>query len=503
MNYPRTKKKTVKETIFGHEIEDPYRWLENGNSKITQAWIKEQNKYTKNLLGQKSNPKQFRKKLLPYYKVTDFSAPCPVKGKYFYMERKPNENQFALYVKNGINGKPKVLVNPNKLCKDGTASLDYWVVSKEGNYLAYGISKGGTEVSTLSVIAVKSGKQLPEKIPYARYSNPRWLGDESGFFYTKYPKPGTVPKGDEHYYERIYFHRLGENPDSDQLIFVKDRPKEEMHGKVISQDDRYLIIDAALDWNKNDVFIYDRTTKTTKSLIEGYDAKFIPSTTKNKLYLLTNYKANNFRVLVADLNNLPKSVDDWGELITESKYVLNFITFTENKILVAYLKDAYSIVKIFNYKGKHLKDLPLPPFSTIAGIGSRRDEKEFFYGFTNFLTDYIVYRYIPQKDRFIVYRKNTVLPKKDYVVKQDWYSSSDGTKIPIYIFHKKGLKYDGTNPTILYGYGGFSISITPSLPFNWMPLINRGAIFAIANIRGGGEYGEKWHRAGILNKKNK
>jgi prolyl oligopeptidase len=329
------------------------------------------------------------------------------------------------------------------------------------------------------------------------------MPDESGFYYTCGPRPGTVPKGDERYYQKVYTHLLGDNPDKDKLIFGKDSPKEDRFYLTLTMDGRYLCIHATQNWNNNDLYIYDTQTDEITTVAEGLDAKFDLSSTDTRFLLKTNYKADNYKILAAPLGPLPPSIDDWQELISEDKHVIYEYSITADKILVRYMMDATSLVDIFDHKGNKQGKLPLPSFSSLNGLGCNRRLKEFFFGISNFLSPIIIHRYDPSVDDYSVYRKhdNLTLNSDDYVVKQEWVTSKDSIRFPMFIVHHKDIVLDGENPTILYGYGGFDVSLMPEFKRGIIPWYKRGGIYAVANIRGGGEYGEKWHRDGSLDKK--
>lgn len=502
MKYPTTKRLEYTEEKFGHTITDPYRWLENGENTDVQKWTKIQNNLAKRTLSKFSIPSKYRKELEKVFNVTTFGLPRKCSESYFWNEKKGNENQAVLYYKKGITGKPIELVNPNKLDKSGLTSLDYWNVSKTGRYIAYGLSKSGDENSTLFIYDVNSKRILREIIPNCRYANPRWLPDESGFFYTKHPDPGTVPKGEEAYHQRVLFHKVGTKPKNDNVIFGQGRKMEDTYMVVISQDGDYLFIDAYSDWTKSEVYMLELKTGKVTTLVEGLKYRFHPSTIRDKVFLFTNYKANNFRVLIANLDHLPKKIDDWEEFITEERDVLQFIGTSADRFFAGYLKNACSVVKIYNLKGKYLNNLDIPPISTLGSISANRDDKEYFYGVSNFFCGNQTFRYNPRTNTFSEYRKSDLaLYESDYKASQVWYKSKDGTKVPMFLFHKRSVKLNSKNPTILYGYGGFSHTSTPGFLSIWVPFLKRGGVFAIANIRGGAEFGEKWHKEGMLNRK--
>lgn len=497
MNFPKTKKEEVSDEFFGIKVADQYRWLEDANSPEVKEWIDAQNSHTDKSLRNKTF-ETFSDELVRNFKVTTFSNPVPRNGKYFYSERHPDEDHSVVYMKVGIDGAPIKLIDPNGMNSDNTISLDYWRISKTGKYIAYGLSQGGDEMSTLYVIDTDANKNLDENIPRCRHAQASWLPDDSGFFYIRYPEVGTVPKNEEHLHPKVYFHKLGDNPEKDELIFGKDRPKDDMLGLSISCDGRYLAINATQKWTENDVYIYDRETKQTTPFIVGVHAQFHGFFTKDRAVIRTNYKANNYRVLSMPIESMFAPIDEWKEIIPEREYVLESFVQTKDKFLAEYLVNACSKVEIFDHDWKRQGEIPLPPYSTIAGISANREEIEFFYGITSFTLAKVTYRYLPDKNIFVEYRRmDNPIDSDDYVVKQEWYPSKDGTSIPMFIFHRKDIALNTSHPTILYGYGGFGNVVSPGFMRGFVPWMTRGGIYAVANIRGGGEFGDEWHKRGI------
>lgn len=498
-----TKKDNIVDELHGIQIPDSYRWLEDAENSEVKEWIFAHNKDVDSTL--KNDPFEvISGELLKNSKVVNFSNPVPVQGRYFYTERQPDEDQAVLYMKNGLEGTPVTLFNPNGKRDGNTVTIDYWQESKTGKYIVYGISEGGDEMATLHIKNVDTYKELADMITHCRYSLIRWLPDDSGFFYTRNARPGTVPKNEEHLHVKVYLHKLGENPDNDELVFGADRPKDDMVGISLSPDGRYLGVGASQTWTEDQIYIYDTLTKETKPLVTNIPAKFSLRFLNDRVLIETNYKANNYRVLHSSYEDMYRLVDEWQEYIPERAFLLENLSVTKSKILVEYLVNACSEVCVLNYDGKEIEKIPLPPYSSLAGISARREEDEFFFGVESFVFPKVLYRYDPITKVYGEYRRtdNPFDPEK-YEVTQEWYTSKDGTKVPMFIFHKKGLELNGHNPTILYGYGGFATCETPSFMRNWVPWIERGGIFAIANIRGGGEFGEKWHKGGIgKNKQN-
>jgi prolyl oligopeptidase len=501
MDTPQTKKEDIVDDIQGIKISDPYRWLENADDPEVKGWIENQNEYTDSVL-KNDIFKTFSAELIKNFKAVVFSNPVPVHGHYFYTERQPDQDQAVLYMKKELNGVPVELVNPNGLKENNTVTLDYWNNSHSGKYIAYGLSEGGNEMATLYVIDTDTSNNLEDKIIHCRYASIRWLPDDSGFFYTRNPRPGTVPKNEEHLHSKCYFHKLGDNPDNDELIFGKGRPKDDMLGLVSSIDGRYLAISAKQTWTENDIYMYDTVTKETKPFIVGIKADFSPMFINNKVIVNTNYEANNGRFLYTTFDNLYKPIDEWKELISERNSAIQSTHLTKDKIIIEYLTNACSEVIIFDYSGKETGKIPLPQYSSLAGLSSRREEDEFFYGVTSFTFPKVLYYFDPKTREYSMYRKtdNPVKPD-EYNVKQEWCISKDGTKVPMFIYYKKDIQLNGNNPTILYGYGGFGNNEVPSFSRGWVPWMERGCIFAIANIRGGGEFGDKWHKDGIMEHK--
>lgn len=447
MNFPKTRKMNLIEKISGYEINDPYRWLENSDNKEVKNWITKQNKYMES--GLKNGIfKVFQKELAKNFKETTFSNPYLVKGRYFYSEKKPGENHAVSYFKNGINGKPIKLIDPNGMSKDDTISCDFRAPSRSGNYIAYGLSQGGNEMADLYVKNVNNGKNLPDKIINVGHTSLSWLPDDSGFFYTRYPRPNTAPKGEEHLHRKIYLHKLGDNTEKDELIFGKNRPKDDMLGITLSLDGRYLAISASQNWTENEMYIFDTVKKKITPLITGTKSKFFLWFSENAAFVLTNYKANNYRVISTPIEKLFAPIKNWQEIIPENKYVIEGFSVSRDKLIVEYMKNASSVAFTLNHGGKNKKEIPIPKYSSLAGVSANKEEKEFFYGVQSFLFPKIIHRYDPKSKKYFEYRKtkNSINPA-NYKVKQEWCKSKDKTRVPIFIIYKKKTAKNGKNPT--------------------------------------------------------
>lgn len=504
MNQPITKKDEVIEEISGISVSDPYRWLEDSSNPEVIKWVNSQNEYLYESLKDK-NFEIFSDELIKNFKVTNFSNPVSRDGRYFYSERKPDEDQYAIYMKVGLDGEPIKLIDPNGKKADNTVTIDFWNPSHDGKYIAYGFSQGGDEMATLYVLDVDKKENTKEEIPRCRYSSVRWLRDDTGFFYTRNPREGEVPENEAHLHTKVYFHKIGDNVENDVLIFGQNRPKDDMVSlSMVSFDDKYLAIHASQKWTENDVYIYDLEKKEIRPLFVGIANKFYTMFAKDKVIIDTNFKANNYRLISVPISKIFSKIDDWQELIPEREYLLQTKGVTASKIVVSYLVNASSKVFIFDHSGNEIEELQLPEFSDFSGLSTNQDEEEFFYSLDSFTFPKITYRHNPANNADEVYRKteNPIKPD-DYIVKQEWFKSKDGTKIPMFIFHKKDIKIDCSNPTILYGYGGFGSISSPAFMRNHVPWLERGGVFALANIRGNGEFGEDWHKQGIKeNKQN-
>lgn len=505
MQYPPTPPEENVETIHGYRIRDNYRWLENGQKPKVKKWITAQNKLTDRFIPKKIHA-QLEEELRKNYKFKTFNSLYPCNGKYFWWEHKPGQEQGVLYVRKGLKGKKISLIDPNKLSNNAghIVSLDYWFPSPQGKYLAYGISQDGSELSALEVIDVENGEKLEVVAKNASWASLVWTADESGFYYTKYPNPGSVPKREERYHQKVYYHKVGTSSNSDKEIFGKGRPKEDMLWLELSVDDMYLVISASQNWERNDLYLYDVRSKKTKNLLVGFEAQFGLTFTNNKALLSTNYKTPNLRILSADKNNLPTHPNQWKSFIPERKHKIGWYQITKKQVLIVYLKDAVLQGVCFNLDGKETSKLPMQEHSSILEIGANRDEAEFFYQSASFVSPGVTHHYDPSTAKITKFdRMKSALDETNYVTKQEWFRSKDGTKIPLFIVHHKELKLSGKNPTILYGYGGFEVSLTPGFLRSFVPWLENGGVYVSANIRGGGEFGKDWHLGAIKENKQK
>jgi len=494
MTYPITTKGETVDVYFDNQVPDPYRWLEDDKSAETGAWVKAQNEVTYDYLAQipfRDVLKTRMEKLWNYEKI---SAPFKEGNFTYYYKNNGLQNQSVLYRKDK-SGAETVFLDPNTFSKDGTTSLGGLNFSRDGSKVAYSISEGGSDWRKVIIMDVISQKIMEDTIVDVKFSGVSWKGNE-GFYYSSYEKPKgseLSAKTDQH---KLYFHKLGTAQKQDQIIFGADQKRRYVGGGV-TEDDRYLVITAANSTYGNELYIKDLTKPNSPivTIVDNFKSdNNIIENEGAKLFIETDLNAPNKRIVTVDVNN-PKP-ENWKDFIPETENVLSPST-GGGYFFANYMKDAVSVVKQYDYSGKLLREIELPGIGTAGGFSGKKKEKTLYYSFTNYITPGSTFSFDPAKGTSKVYQK----PKVDfngelYESKQVFYTSKDGTKIPMIITHKKGLKLDGTNPTMLYGYGGFNVSLTPSFSIANAVWMENGGIYAVPNLRGGGEYGKKWHDAG-------
>lgn len=504
MNTFYTKREELVENIMGVSVSDPYRWLEDEDRQEVKEWTDEQNAYTEeNLRGTSFDT--FQNELASTFSEMAFSVPVPGQGRHFYQEKKPGEPQFVLYMKKGKEEDPICVVNPNELDREGSTTLSCWAKSRSAVYVTYELSAKGTEMGTVYIKNVDTGEVFPDRLERCSHASIAWLPDDSGFFYDRHPYPGEVPANEGHLHQKVYFHTLGTKQERDILIFGEGRPKDDMISLKISPSGEYLAVRVSREWTQNEIYLYHTVKKTTSPFIVGVAAKFSLYFSERKAFLLTNYKADRYRVLSAPIETWADTpVDEWSEFIPEGPHTLDSISVSKSKLLAHYLVNVCSEVYVYDHEGKIEKPLPLPAFSSIHSIQARYNDEEFFYGIKSFTFPFVVYRYDPDMKDYEEYRTspNPIRPE-DYEVSQEWCLSKDGTQIPLFVFHKKGIEKNSKNPLVLCGYGAHGTSLRPLFWKSFIPWVARGGIFAVANIRGGGEFGKSWQEAGSgFNKQN-
>ncbi|MGB8985353.1 MAG: prolyl oligopeptidase family serine peptidase [Candidatus Sulfotelmatobacter sp.] len=499
---PKTEKRPLEETVQGVKILDNYRWLEDGNSPDTQKWVAEEMAYTQSVLDPLPGRDAIHKRLTELLSIGSISQP-EIGGKYyFYTRREGMQNQPVLYVREGVEGKDRVLLDPNQLAADGTIALDWYHASENGKYLAYGTSPSGSEMSTLHILETKTGKALPDTIERTRACSIAWMHDNSGFYYTRYPKKGDVPEGQEMYNRHVFYHELGTDPTTDAPIFGEGRDPEDWPSVSLDNDGRLLLISVSQGWTKTELFLMDLKAGTPPTRITtGKNFLYSGSVYNGRLYIVTNEDAPRYRMFMAEAGNYER--DDWTEIIPQTEAVLQGAALWGGKIFAQYEQNASSQLRLFDLEGKVISDIHLPALGTVFGSEGKWNHDEIFYGFVSFTVPPTVYRYDLKTGSASVWAKVDApsIDPSAYEVQQEWYHSKDGTRVPMFVVYKKGLKKDGHNPTLLTGYGGFNISMLPSFSRTAYLWMEHGGIYAVANLRGGAEFGEDWHRAGMLDKK--
>lgn len=495
IQYPQTKKGETVDVYFDTKVADPYRWLEDDKSAETGAWVKAQNVVTYDYLSKipfREALKARMEKLWNYEKI----GPPTKEGNYtYYSKNNGLQNQSVMYRKDA-NGVETVFLDPNTFSKKGTTSLGGVNFSKDGSKVAYSISEGGSDWRKVILMDVESKKILEDTLVDVKFSGVSWKGNE-GFYYSSYDKPKgseLSAKTDQH---KLYFHKLGTPQKEDKVIFGLDKKRRYVGGGV-TEDNRFLVISAANSTYGNELYIQDLTKPNAPiiTIVDNFNSdNNVIENEGNKLFIETDLNAPNKRIVAVDVNN-PKP-ENWKDFIPETENVLSPST-GGGYFFANYMKDAVSFIKQYNYSGKMIREIQLPGVGTAAGFVAKKADKTLYYSFTNYTTPGSIYAFEPNSGKSTVYEKPKVdFKSEDYVSTQVFYTSKDGTKIPMIITHKKGTKLNGKNPTILYGYGGFNISLTPSFSIANAIWMENGGVYAVANLRGGGEYGKKWHDAGI------
>jgi prolyl oligopeptidase len=540
---PKAEIKPIIDIFHGSKVLDNYRWLEDSSSPATQKWVAEELAYTRAILDPLPGRDAIHERLSQLLAIGNVTPPEIAGRYYFYTKREGMQNQPILYVrerakkpadensekdnkgskseneKTSTSSPDRVLVDVNQLAADGTIALDWFQPSTNGWYVAYGTSVGGSEVSTLHIIETKTGKILPDTIERTRAASIAWTHDSHGFYYTRYPKKGEVPAGQEMYNRHVFYHALGDDPDQDEPIFGEGRDPEDWPNVHISNDGRWLVIDVEQGWVKSELFLMDLNSTNPPSRVStGKNFLYRGEVYEGKLYITTNEDAPRYRLFVTDAGDFDR--EHWKELIPQSDAVLQGVSVFGGKLYAQYEQNASSQLKLFDLDGKKLADISLPALGTIFASTGRPERDEAFFGFQSFTTPPTIYRvelapiHLDTREGTSHFEQNTfgqttLWTKVDapsiypdaYQVTQEWFNSKDGTRVPMFVVHKKGLAKNGHNPTLLTAYGGFNVSLTPTFSRTAYLWMEHGGVYAVANLRGGAEFGEDWHRAGMLDKK--
>lgn len=501
IKYPETKRGNVTDNYFGTQVADPYRWLENDTSAETEDWVNRENKVTFDYLNKIPFRDKVKKRLAQIWDYPKYSVTFKKANRYFFFKNDGMQNQSVLYMQESLDAKPEVLLDPNKLSDDGTVALASYDVSKDGKYLAYGISRSGSDWNEIYVMKIDGREKLFDHLMWIKFSGISWKGD--GFYYSRYDEPTGSKLAARNEYHKVYYHKIGDPQSKDRLVYQNKEYPLRNYNASTTDDEKFLILYETETTSGNALYFKDLTKKNSgfTQIVQGFDNDYtVVDDWNGKLLVRTDYDAPRYRLIEIDPNKPSK--ENWKTILPEKKEVLESVNIVGGKIVAEYMKDAYSQAFVHDMNGKQIAKLDLPGIGTMSGFNGQKDENTAFYSFTSFTVPSTIYKYNVAENKSEIYREPELLyDKVSFVTEQVFYKSKDGTKIPMFIVHQAGLEMNGQNPTLLYGYGGFNVSLTPTFSPTRLLLLEQGGIFALANIRGGGEYGEEWHKAGIKEKK--
>jgi len=511
--YPVTRQDEQVDDYHGVKIADPYRWLEDDHAPETEAWVTAENKVTDAFLDTIPERARIKERMMKLWNYERFGAPFKEGGRYFYTHNSGLQNQSVLYVIDSLKGEPRMLLDPNTLSKDGTVSLASYAVSDDGRLLAYGLSSAGSDWEDWHVLDVDSGKQREDLLEWVKFSGASWTKDGSGFYYSRYdaPKAGEEKKGLNEF-QKLFFHKLGTKQSEDALVYERKDHADWGFGGGVTDDGRFLIISVSEGTDtKNRVFYQDLSDPKSGvvELLNDFDAEYeFIDNEGSTFYFKTDLDAPRSRVIAIDIQHPERA--NWREVIPQAADALKSVSLVHGEFVCAYLKDSHSQVKLFlkdagasaGAPAHFAREIALPGLGSAGGFGGKRTDDETFYSFTSFTMPGVIYRFDFKTGESTVFRQPKVdFNPEDYETKQVFFASKDGTRVPMFITAKRGVKLDGTNPTLLYGYGGFDISLTPGFHVTDLVWMEMGGVYAMANLRGGGEYGQEWHHAGMKAKK--
>ena len=500
--YPVAKKDLTVDHYAGVPVADPYRWLENDTASDVREWVKAENKLTQEYLEQIPFRSRIKNRLTEIWNFPKYSAPFKEGEFYFFFKNDGLQNQSVLYYQKGLNGTPSVFIDPNTLSADGTVSLASYTFSKDHKLCAVGTASSGSDWNEIFVMDVVTKKKLSDKIKWVKFSGATWKGN--GFYYSRYDEPSKGKEfSNQNKFMKIYYHEIGKSQTADQLIFEDKTHPLRYFNASVTEDEKFLLVNVSEGTSGNEVLVQDLSKKEKgfKTLFSGFKNNFnVIDNQGEKILALTDLDAPRYRLVEVDpINPAPKN---WKDIISQSPDLLENVGTAGGKLFPVFLKDASSRVFQYGYNGKMEHEIKLPGIGTVSGINGKKEDKELFYSYVSFTNPGQIFHYDIATGKADEFRKTeTRFNSEGFETKQVFYSSKDGTSIPMFIIYKKGLVFDGNNPTMLYGYGGFNISLTPSFSVSRIMFLENGGVYAIANIRGGGEYGEEWHKSGMLEKK--
>ena len=502
--YPPARKSDQVDDYHGVKVADPYRWLENLDSEETRAWVEAENKLSFAYLESIPARTALKDRLTKLWNYEKYGTPFKEGDRYFYMRNSGLQNQSVLYTVTSLDAPPQTVLDPNTLSADGTVAVSGLQPSPDGKLLAYGLSASGSDWQEWKVRDVETSKDLSDDLKWVKFSGVSWTRDGRGFFYSRYDEPKSDALKGTNYFQKVYFHKVGSPQSEDVLVYERPDEKDWLFSGNVTEDGNYLIITVYEGSDiKTRIYFKDLKAKDAPvvKLLDDFDAAYtFVGNEGTRFWFLTDQQASRGKVIEIDTANPARS--NWKVIVPEGKETLQATTFVNNKFILNYLKDAYTQVKIYDTTGKLVNEVQFPGIGSAEGFGGKATDKETFYSFTGFTTPTTIYRYDMTTGKSTIFRQPKVdFNPANYETKQVFYTSKDGTKVPMFITYKKGLKLNGNNPTFLYGYGGFNVSMTPGFSVGNLVWMEMGGVYAQPNLRGGAEYGEDWHQAGIKLKK--
>jgi prolyl oligopeptidase len=505
--YPKTPRGDQVDVYHGVKVADPYRWLETDVRTSPQVadWVAAENKITDAYLAAIPQRDRIRRRLTDLWNFAQYSSPMKEGGRYYYLKNDGLQNQAVLYVMDSLDGQPRPLLDPNQWSKDGTIALTGLGFSDDGKYMAYARAEAGSDWSNWHIMDIAAGQVLPDELKWTKFSTASWTKDGKGFFYTRFDQPKAGAEYQAlNFNNKLFYHRVGTPQSADVLVYCQPEHPDWLYTGTATEDGRYLVISILKGTDeRNRVVVRDLAEPYAMpiDLIDNFDHEFtFVGNDGPVLFFQTDADAPRRRLVAIDLGK-PKQ-PDWKEIIPQTEATLTQVTLVGNQFIACYLKDVVSQAKVFSIAGQFVRDIALPGIGTAVGFNGKRTDTETFYGFSSFATPPSIYHYdMATGTSRLMRRAEVKFNPDDYEVKQVFYSSKDGTRVPMFISYKKGIKLDGSNPTLLYGYGGFNISLPPAFSIGRVAWMEMGGVYAQPNLRGGGEYGEAWHEAGKKLKK--
>ncbi|MEP6921330.1 MAG: prolyl oligopeptidase family serine peptidase [bacterium] len=504
LSYPSARKGDQVDDYHGVKVADPYRWLEELDSTETARWVEAENRLTFGYLNEIPARAKIKERMTKLWNYERFGVPFKEGNNYFYSRNSGLQNQAVLYTLTSFDGQPTLLLDPNMLSTDGTVALSGTAVSDDGKLFAYSLSASGSDWQEWKVRDVSTGKDLPDLIKWVKFSGASWTRDGKGFFYSRYDEPKSDALKGTNYFQKLYYHRLGTSQAEDQLIYERPDQKDWFFSGNVSEDGRYLIVTVSQGTDvKTRVYFKDLEAKDSPlvKLLDDFDAAYnFIGNDGNIFWFQIDLNAPRGKIVAIDITRPERN--NWKVIVPESGEALQGVSIINHMLVANYLRDAHTQVKIYDTNGKFVREVEFPGLGTAAGFNGKARDKETFYSFTGFTSPTTIYRYDMVTGKSTIFRQPKVdFNSSEYETKQVFYPSKDGTKVPMFITHKKGLMLDGNNPTYLYAYGGFNISLTPAFSVSNLVWMEMGGVYAQPNLRGGGEYGEDWHQGGMKLKK--